>query len=114
MKLLARNSDMWKKDSLANNGFRRLLGEEFLSRCGDSLEGTKWNEIADHLGKPHYQHIVTEDKQITYGKGEVYRRYVLFTYSGKYQDYKVPGSWILSIVVLDGVIKFFGVQEVDG
>ena len=109
IKLLARNGDLWRKDSLATNGFRRLLGEEFLSRCGDSLIGVKWSDIAVYLGKPHA--TITVSKFLE--SGEVAYRYVLFTY-GKYQNWTVPGTLILHITVLGGMVKSFWVQEMDG
>ena len=108
---LARYSENWKNDSLANNGFRRFFGREFFRCAGRSLDGAQWTTISVYLGKPHF--VFKDNKNFLYAKDEIPYRYVLFTY-GDYRYFKDIGNIILDIIVVNGIIRFLGVQEVDG
>ena len=108
---LARYSEYWINDSLANNGFRHFFGREFFRCSGHSLVGTKWSTISSYLGKAHFS--FKGNKDFLFSKNEILYRYVLLTY-GDYRDYKDIGNIILDIIVVNGIIKFLGVQEVDG
>lgn len=108
---LARYSQDWKKDSLANNGFRRFFGREFLRCSSNNLEGTAWSTISTYLGKSHF--LLQSPKEPIYSKDEVIHRYVLHTY-GDYRSFKDVGNIILDVIVIQGTIKKVSVYEVDG
>lgn len=111
--LLAQYSDAWINDSLAKNGFRHFFGWEIFRCSGRNLERQRWTAISKYLGKPHYT-INGDKKNPIFCKDEIIYRYVLVTWSGKYQDYRDLGNKFLDVIVVNGIIKFFGVQENDG
>lgn len=108
---LARYSDEWVNDSLANNGFRRFFGREFFRCSGKVLVDTNWNTIAKYLGKPHF--TFKDNKNFIYNKQEILHRYVLYTY-GDYRNFKDVGNTILDIIVVKGIVKGICVYDVDG
>jgi hypothetical protein len=111
--LLAQYSDAWINDSLAKNGFRHFFGWEIFRCSGKNLRGQQWTVIAKYLGKPHYT-IRANAKNPINSKDEFIYRYVLFTWSGNYQDYRDLGNKFLDVIVVNGIIRFCGVQENDG
>jgi hypothetical protein len=110
IRLFIMYQEFWKADSLAQNGFRYIMAEQFLIHCND-MEGQDWPEIAKYLGPSHFRY--ENEGGFVYKKEEVRYRYVLYAYRG-YKNFKDVGSWYLDIIVIDGKIKSFGVQEVDG
>jgi hypothetical protein len=91
----------WINDSLAKNGFRQLLANEFLSKC--NFEGMKWALLQKYFGKPSY--IWDRDSSIRY-------KYRASYFSD--ENYGAPGNLYVEIEVKNGVIIIFRVYEIDG
>ena len=101
LNILRAYSAYWKKDSIAENGFRELLGYRVLINC--DCKNRMWKDVGELLGKPSF--IYSEKDKTTY-------RYRLNNYSN---DIKHPGTLLLDVTVnAEGVVTFFAVWEVDG
>jgi hypothetical protein len=100
LSLLKTYSRYWIADSAGKNGLRRLLSMKFLYSC--SFVDTKWNDLRVLLGSPTRVFKNSEYSIYWYRCNDV-------------KDIKDVGSIILKVWVKnDGLIEFFGVQEVDG